>query len=152
MGPAGSLRSSPSIASTTSGGNFPTSPSPNALDAQHGIFVAIAERDAQGRMVWRWVWDGNGSEAGGARHQRALRCNAYARMVEALRHGRRSVQADLILRLGLTPAHLPPANPGASAAAVGHPGKGKCDACLFLSTPARRLCRAGLACFRRLPC
>jgi len=115
-------------------------------------FVAIAERDAQGRMVWRWVWDGNGSEAGGARHQRALRCNAYARMVEALRHGRRSVQADLILRLGLTPAHLPPANPGASAAAVGHPGKGKCDACLFLSTPARRLCRAGLACFRRLPC
>ncbi len=70
------------------------------LDRQHGIFVAIAERDAQSRMIWRWVWDGNGSEAGGARHRRALRCNAYARMVEVLRHGRRGVQADLFCGSG----------------------------------------------------
>lgn len=58
-------------------------------------FVAIARRDEGGCMVWRWVWDGNESESGLARHRRALRCDAYARMVEVLRHGRRCVQADL---------------------------------------------------------
>ena len=62
-------------------------------------FVAIAQRDERGRMAWRWVWDGNESESGRARHCRALRCNAYARMVEVLRHGRRGVQGDLFCRL-----------------------------------------------------
>jgi len=62
-------------------------------------FVAIAERDAHGRMAWRWVWEGNLSEAGRARHRRALRCDAYARMVEVLRQGRRGVQGDLFCRL-----------------------------------------------------
>ena len=61
-------------------------------------FVAIAQRDECGRMAWRWVWDGNQSKAGLARHRRALRCDAYARMVEVLRHGRRGVQADLFYR------------------------------------------------------
>jgi hypothetical protein len=61
-------------------------------------FVAIAQRDERGRMAWRWVWDGNQSKAGLARHRRALRCDAYARMVEVLRHGRRGVQADLFCR------------------------------------------------------
>jgi len=63
-------------------------------------FVAIAERDIHGRMGWRWVWDGNHSKAGLAQHRRALRCDAYARMVEVLRHGRRGVQADLFCRPG----------------------------------------------------
>jgi len=63
-------------------------------------FVAIAQRDTRGRMAWRWVWDGNHSKAGLARYQRALRCDAYARMVEVLRHGRRGVQADLLCRPG----------------------------------------------------
>lgn len=63
-------------------------------------FVAIAERDIHGRMAWRWVWEGSHSKAGLARHRRALRCDAYARMVEVLRHGRRGVQADLFCRLG----------------------------------------------------
>ncbi len=49
-------------------------------------------------MAWRWVWDGNESAAGLARHHRALRCDAYARMVEVLRHGRRGVQGDLFCR------------------------------------------------------
>ncbi len=63
-------------------------------------FMAIAQRDIHGRMAWRWVWDGNHSKAGLARHRRALRCDAYARMVEVLRHGRRGVQADLFCRPG----------------------------------------------------
>ncbi len=63
-------------------------------------FMAIAQRDIHGRMAWRWVWDGNHSKAGLARHRRALRCEAYARMVEVLRHGRRGVQADLFCRPG----------------------------------------------------
>ncbi len=63
-------------------------------------FVAIAERDAHGRMAWRWIWDGNDSEAGQLRHRRALQCDAYTRMVEVLRHGRRGVQADLFCPLG----------------------------------------------------
>ena len=63
-------------------------------------FVAITRRDECGRMAWRWVWDGNESESGLARHRRALRCDAYARMVEVLRHGRRGVQPDLFCRLG----------------------------------------------------
>ena len=63
-------------------------------------FVAIAQRGERGRMGWRWVWDGNDTKAGLARHRRALRCDAYARMVEVLRHGRRGVQADLFCRLG----------------------------------------------------
>ena len=63
-------------------------------------FVAIAERDEHGRMAWRWVWDGNDSAAGQARHRRALQCDAYARMIEVLRHGRRDVQGDLFCRLG----------------------------------------------------
>jgi hypothetical protein len=62
-------------------------------------FVAIARRDEGGRMAWRWVWDGNDRAAGLARHRRALRCDAYARMVEVLRHGRRGVQGDLFCRL-----------------------------------------------------
>lgn len=41
-------------------------------------FVAIAQRDECGRMAWRWIWDGNQSKAGLARHGRALRCDAYA--------------------------------------------------------------------------
>jgi len=64
-------------------------------------FVAVAEHDRHGRMAWRVVWDGNHeSKAGQLRHRRALRCGAYARMVEVLRHGRRGVQADLFCRLG----------------------------------------------------
>ena len=63
-------------------------------------FVAIAQRDERGRMAWWWVWDGNESESGRARHRHALRCDAYARMVEVLRHGRRGVQADLFCRPG----------------------------------------------------
>ena len=63
-------------------------------------FVAIAHRNEHGRMAWRWLWDGNDSAAGQARHRRALQCDAYARMVEVLRHGRRGVQADLFCRLG----------------------------------------------------
>ena len=63
-------------------------------------FVAIAERDAHGRMAWRWVWDGNDSEAARARHRRALQCDAYARMIEVLRYGRRGVQGDLFCPLG----------------------------------------------------
>ena len=63
-------------------------------------FVAIAERDAHGRMTWRWVWDGNDSKVGRLRHRRCLQCDAYARMVEVLRHGRRGIQADLFCRLG----------------------------------------------------
>ena len=63
-------------------------------------FVAIAQRDKCGRMTWRWVWDSNESESGRARHRRALRCDAYARMVEVLRHGRHGVQGDLFCRLG----------------------------------------------------
>ena len=58
-------------------------------------FAAIAERDWRGRMTWRWVWDGNDTDAGRQRYRRALRCDAYARMVEVLRHGRPGVQADL---------------------------------------------------------
>ena len=67
----------------------------SGLRAGRSCFVAIAERDERGRMAWRWVWDGNQSKAGLARHRRALRCDAYTRMVEVLRHGRRGVQADL---------------------------------------------------------
>ena len=64
-------------------------------------FVAIAERDRQGRMAWRVVWDGNhDSKAGQLRHRRCLQCDAYARMVEVLRHGRRGVQGDLFCPLG----------------------------------------------------
>ena len=63
-------------------------------------FVAIAERDAHGRMAWRVVWDGNDSKAGQLRLRRCLQCDAYARMVEVLRHGRRGVQADLFCRTG----------------------------------------------------
>ena len=62
-------------------------------------FVAIAERDRHGRMAWRVVWDGNhDSKAGRLRYRRALQCDAYARMVEVLRHGCRGVQADLFCR------------------------------------------------------
>ena len=63
-------------------------------------FVAIGVRDDRGRMAWRWVWDGGDSESGQARHRRALRCDAYARMAEVLRHGRRGVQGDLFCRSG----------------------------------------------------
>ena len=63
-------------------------------------FVAIAERDIHGRMAWRAVWDGNDSKAGQLRHRRCLQCDAYARMVEVLRHGRRGVQADLFCHPG----------------------------------------------------
>ena len=63
-------------------------------------FVAIGQRDEHGRMAWQWVWDGNESESGQARHRRALRCDAYARMVEVLSHGCRGVQADLFCRQG----------------------------------------------------
>ncbi len=64
-------------------------------------FVAIAERDRHGRMAWRVVWDGNhDSKAGQLRHRRALRCDAYTRMVEVLRHGRHGVQPDLFCRPG----------------------------------------------------
>ena len=64
-------------------------------------FVAIAERDRHGRMAWRVVWDGNhDSKAGQLRHRRCLQCDAYARMVEVLRHGRRGVQADLFCQPG----------------------------------------------------
>ena len=64
-------------------------------------FVAIAERDRQGRMAWRVVWDGNhDSKAGRLRHRRCLQCDAYARMVEVLHRGRRGVQADLFCHLG----------------------------------------------------
>jgi len=64
-------------------------------------FVAVAERDRHGRMAWRVVWDGNHeSKAGQLRHRRCLRCDAYARMVEVLRHGRRGVQADLFCGSG----------------------------------------------------
>ena len=38
---------------------------------------------------------GNDSKAGQLRHRRCLQCDAYARMVEVLRHDRRGVQADL---------------------------------------------------------
>jgi len=59
-------------------------------------FAAIAERDPLGRMTWRTVWDGNSdSKAGQLRHRRCLQCDAYTRMVDVLRHGRSSVQADL---------------------------------------------------------
>jgi len=58
-------------------------------------FAAIAERDWRGRMTWRWVWDGNDTDAGRQRYRRALRCDAHARMVEVLRRGRPNVQADL---------------------------------------------------------
>lgn len=59
-------------------------------------FVAIAKRDRHGRMAWGVVWDGNhDSKTGQLRHRRCLRCDAYARMVEVLRQGRRGVQADL---------------------------------------------------------
>jgi len=58
--------------------------------------------------------------------------------------------AGPVLPLRLTPTRLVPDSPGASLAGVGHPGRR--DACLFLPTPARRPCRAGLACFRRVPC
>jgi hypothetical protein len=51
-------------------------------------------------MTLRWVWDGNESESGRARYRRALQCDAYARMVEVLRHGSRGVQGDLFCRLG----------------------------------------------------
>ena len=57
--------------------------------------VAVAERDAGGRMRWRAVWDGNDSAAGQRRHRRALRCDAYALMLAVLRNGRRAMQADL---------------------------------------------------------
>lgn len=64
-------------------------------------FMAIAKRDRHGRMAWRVVWDGNHeSKAGQLRHRRALRCYAYARMVEVLRHGRRGLQADLFCGSG----------------------------------------------------
>ena len=64
-------------------------------------FVAIAQRDECGRMAWRVVWDGNhDSKAGRLRHRRCLQCDAYARMVEVLRHGRRGVQADLFCHPG----------------------------------------------------
>ena len=63
-------------------------------------FVVIAERDIHGRMAWRIVWDGNDSKAGQLRHRRCLQCDAYARMVEVLRHGRRGVQADLFCQPG----------------------------------------------------
>ena len=63
-------------------------------------FVAIAECDERGRMAWRWVWDGDDSEAGRTRHRRALHCDAYSRMVEVLGHGRRGAQGDLFCHLG----------------------------------------------------
>ncbi len=63
-------------------------------------FAAIAQRDWRGRMTWRWVWDGNDSDAGRQRYRRALRCDAYARMVEVLRRGRSNVQADLFCHTG----------------------------------------------------
>ena len=63
-------------------------------------FEAIAERDRHGRMTWHVIWDGNDSKAGQQRHRRCLQCDAYARMVEVLRHGRRGVQGDLFCRPG----------------------------------------------------
>ena len=73
----------------------------SGLRGARSRFVAIAERDRHGRMAWRVVWDGNhDSKAGRLRHRRCLQCDAYARMVEVLRHGRRGVQADLFYRLG----------------------------------------------------
>ncbi len=61
--------------------------------------MAIAERDRHGRVAWRVVWDGNDSKAGQLRHWRCLQCDAYARMMDALRHGRSGVQADLFYPL-----------------------------------------------------
>ncbi len=61
-------------------------------------FVAIAERDGFGRMTWRHVWDGNDSEAGRRRYRLAMRCDAYAQMMEVLRRGRSGVQGDLFCR------------------------------------------------------
>jgi len=58
--------------------------------------------------------------------------------------------AGPVLPPRLTPTRLVPDSPGASLAGVGHPGRR--DACLFLPTPARRPCRTGLACFRRVQC
>ena len=64
-------------------------------------FVAVAERDIHGRMAWRVVWEGNhDSKAGQLRHRHCLQCDAYARMVAVLRHGRRGVQGDLFCPLG----------------------------------------------------
>ena len=111
-------------------------------------FVAIAQRDERGRMAWRWVWDGNQSKAGLARHRRALRrlrADGGGAPPRPPRCARRPV-----LPTGLTPTRLGPASLGASPAGAGHPGRR--DACLFLSIPALRPCRAGLSCFRRVPC
>lgn len=63
--------------------------------------MAIAERDCHGRMAWCVVWDGNHeSKAGQLRHRRCLQCDAYARVMDVLRHGRRDVQPDLFCRPG----------------------------------------------------
>ena len=72
----------------------------SGLRGARSRFVALAERDHHGRMTWRVVWDGNDSKAGQLRHRRCLQCDAYARMVEVLRHGRRGVQGDLFCPLG----------------------------------------------------
>ena len=58
-------------------------------------FVAIAERGWRGRMEGRVVWVGIDSVAGAKRHRRCLQCADYARMMEVLRRGRLSMQADL---------------------------------------------------------
>jgi len=50
-------------------------------------------------MTWRWVRDGNDSQSRQTWHHRALQCDADARMVEVLRHGRRGVQGDVFCRL-----------------------------------------------------
>jgi len=46
------------------------------------------------------VLTGNDTDAGRQRYRRALRCDAYARMVEVLRRGRPGVQADLFCHTG----------------------------------------------------
>ena len=105
-------------------------------------FAAIAERDWPGRMTGRWGWDGHETDAGRQRYRRALRCDAYARMVGALRHGRPGVQADLFCHAGwpsapwcppslpaqadlpkLTCAAPAPSSSSACLAGTGHPGK-----------------------------
>lgn len=57
-------------------------------------FVLIGE-PRHGTIGWRAVWDGNDSKPGLRRRRLSEATEAYRRMRDALRTGRRSVQPDL---------------------------------------------------------
>lgn len=54
---------------------------------EKGRFGVLGRRNAQGKMAWRFEWEGNSSKASANRHRRALMSDDYRKFVEIIRHG-----------------------------------------------------------------